>query len=121
MNDSYGITITIDRLRIYAYHGVNAQERTVGNWFEVSASLRYPAAEAVATDNLGATLDYAEALDVIVGQMKKPSKLLEHAAGRIRDALMQRWPEIKRGKISVAKLNPPVNHQVASLGVELSW
>ncbi|MCM1483082.1 MAG: dihydroneopterin aldolase [Muribaculaceae bacterium] len=115
------ITIDIDRLLIHAYHGVLRQEREVGNMFEVSVSLRYPAMEAVETDRLDATLNYAEAVEVIREVMAVPSQLLEHVAGRIRQALCMRFPLIKGGSVKVAKLNPPISAQLGSVSVTIFW
>lgn len=114
-------TISIERLLVYAHHGVMDQERTVGNWFEVSADLVYPAGEAAATDDLTLTLNYAEAIDEIRRIMAEPSKLLEHAAGRIRDGLCRRFPEIEGGRIKVSKLNPPCGVQVGAVAVTIEW
>lgn len=116
------VTISIDRLRIYARHGVMEQERLVGNMFEVSVSVDYPADTAVATDNIDATVNYAEAIDIIRRVMQQPSALIEHAAGRIRDALTSRWPLIEGGSVRLSKLTPPVGAQVAGgVSVTLRW
>lgn len=116
------VTIEINRLRIHSRHGVYAQERIVGNEFEVNVRLVYPAEDAVRTDNLEATLNYAEACDIIKHVMSEPSALLEHVCGRIRAALLERFPLISRGSIRVAKLNPPVEStRLESVAVELTW
>ncbi|MDE7032774.1 MAG: dihydroneopterin aldolase, partial [Muribaculaceae bacterium] len=52
-------TIEINRLKVYAYHGVGDQETKVGNDFEVSVHLEYPCDYAMKTDRLGFTLSYA--------------------------------------------------------------
>lgn len=116
------VTIEINRLCLRSRHGVMAQERIVGNDFEVSVSLVYPAADAVRTDRLDATLNYAEVCDVIKSIMDRPSALLEHVCGRLRDALIKRFPLISSGRIRVAKLNPPIEAtQLESVAVELAW
>lgn len=115
------IEIEIDRLRIYAYHGVMPQERQVGNEFEVTVRLSYPADRAVESDRLEGTLNYAEAIRVIEQVMAEPSELLEHVAGRIQKALTERFPAIAGGSIKVAKMNPPVGARIASVAVTLTW
>ena len=59
-------TIEINRLKVYAYHGVGDQETKVGNDFEVSVHLEYPCDYAMKTDRLGFTLSYADVLDVVI-------------------------------------------------------
>lgn len=116
------IIIDVDRLRLYCYHGVSQQERKVGNEFEVSVRLDYPAAEAVASDNLGATINYAEVCTEIKEVMSVPSALLEHVAGRIKKRLLERYPRISGGRVRVAKLAPPIpGVQLGSVAVELRW
>lgn len=116
------VTIEINRLRLRSCHGVMAQERIVGNDFEVSVRLVYPASDAVRTDRLESTLNYAEVCDVIKSVMARHSSLLEHVCGRLRDALTERFPLISSGRIRVAKLNPPIEAtQLESVAVELVW
>ena len=56
------MTITLDSLRFYAYHGVGAQERVVGNEFEVTVSVEIP---PVYTDDLSATVSYADIAAIV--------------------------------------------------------
>ncbi len=115
------ITTDIDRLKIYAHHGVLDQERRVGNMFEVSLRLCCDATDAVCSDNLEGTVNYAEVIQEVELQMNTPSQLLEHVAGRIRQALTARFPMIKSGTVKVTKITPPVSSQLASVSVSLSW
>lgn len=117
------VTIEVNRLRMHAFHGVDTQERVVGNDFEVSLSVCYPqAVEAVETDNLEATLNYAELIEIVRREMAVSSRLLEHVAGRIEDAVRQRYPGITAGKVRVAKLVPPVaGVQLGETAVVLVW
>lgn len=116
------VTISVEGLRLHAHHGVMEQERVVGNEFEVTVRLRYPALHAVETDSLDATINYAEVCDVIKEQMQQPSQLLEHVAGRIRKALLSRFPRIEDGHISITKLSPPITCvQLDGVSVCLDW
>lgn len=116
------IVIEINGLAIRAHHGVIEQERTVGNDFEVSLRLAYPASAAVESDHLESTLNYADVIGVVREVMAEPSALLEHVCGRLRKALMERFPLIEGGMVSVAKLTPPVaGVKLRSVAVELAW
>lgn len=114
-------SIILDRLRFYAFHGVEEQERRVGNIFTVSLRLDYPFEEAMATDRLTATLNYAEAYEVVKQEMAIPSRLLEHVAGRIRRSLLLRFPQISGGRIRVEKLRPPIPGCDGTAAVEIDW
>ena len=107
-------TISVNGLRLRAFHGVMEQERRVGNTFELSISLRYPSLEAIATDD-------GEVIETARREMSIPSALLEHAAGRVRDALCRRFPLIEGGSVTLAKLTPPLGVEIASAAVTIEW
>ena len=107
--------IEIEGLRLRANHGVFDRERLIGNIFEVSVSLSYPPAlKAVESDCVADTLSYADIVDIVKRVMAEPSALLEHVAGRIRQALVEAYPAIESGRISVAKLAPPLAAELSS-------
>lgn len=114
-------SISLNKMRFYAYHGVMEQERTTGNLFEVSVKLDYPFEKAMADDDLDGTLDYGKAYGIIRQEMEIPSNLLEHVAGRIKSALEKEFPGISGGLITVTKLRPPIPGTTASASVTVVW
>lgn len=113
-------TVEVNSLRIFARHGVFPQERAVGNEFEITVHLRYPFDPA--SDDLSDTASYAEIISIVREVSSTPVALLEHLAGRIRSALLSRWPLTSGGLVRVAKLRPPVaNSQLASAAVTIRW
>lgn len=113
------MTITLDSLRFYAFHGVGAQERVVGNDFEVTVSVDI---DPPCTDDLDATVSYADIAEIVKKEMAASSALIEHVAMRTRAALLRRFPAIKGGRITVAKLKPPVpGIELRSASVTLAW
>ena len=114
-------TIEISRLLLHGYHGVAGQERIVGNSFEISLSLRYPAQESLFTDDVTDTLNYAEVIEIVRTEMAIPSKLIEHVAGRIRNSLVEHFPKIEGGMVKVAKLCPPCGVQLAEVACVVEW
>ena len=75
--------IELEKMRFYAYHGVMPQETKEGNDFVVDLILTAPLEQAVKSDELDDTINYAAVYAVVKEQMDIPSKLIEHAAGRI--------------------------------------
>ncbi len=113
-------TIEVNSLRIFARHGVFAQEREVGNEYEITVHLRYPVDPD--SDDLSSTASYADIISVIKEVSAEPVALLEHLAGKIRSAMILRWPLTSGGLVRVAKLRPPVaNSQLQSAAVALRW
>lgn len=114
--------IEINKLRLYAYHGVLEQEHRVGNEFEVSVKLIYPFDTAMNNDNISGTLNYARVIDIIKNEMLIHSNLLEHVIKRIRTSLVTQYPQIKGGSITIAKLSPPIaNTQLDSVAITYKW
>ncbi len=113
--------IEINKLRLRAYHGVLEQERIVGNIFEVTVHLKYPMDKAMVTDNIITTINYVEVVDVIRNEMKQPSNLLESVAGRLKSAIIRRFPMVQGGRIKIAKLTPPIDCEVDSIAVNYKW
>ncbi len=112
-------TVFINRLRLYARHGVMEQERRVGAEFEVSLRVQYNISRAMETDDVADTLSYADLSDLVHREMAVPSRLLEHVAGRIAHAVIQAWPEAEAVDVTLTKLNPPMGADCAGAGVEL--
>ena len=51
--------------------------------------------------------------------MEIPSNLIEHAARRIFDALIENFPQILHLNLRLSKLNPPLGGDVKSVSVEI--
>lgn len=114
-------TITIDRLRLFARHGVSEQERRTGNRFEVTVTLRYDANAACTTDEIEEAINYADVIEIVKSEMARPSRLLEHVAARIAAALSNRFSPLEGGSVTVTKLCPPCGVELAGISFTLNW
>lgn len=112
--------IKLKDIRLFARHGVMQDEQTIGAWFRVSLSVSADVEKATFTDNLEDTLSYATMADIIKEEMEKPSKLLEHVAGRMARRVLIEMPDIKELTITVSKENPPIGMECESSSVELT-
>ena len=113
--------IFIDRLHVYAFHGVMEQERRVGADFVVSLRVHYNITQAMASDDVDDTLSYADLCQTVKEQMSQPSKLLEHVAGRICQAIVDRYPQTTAIDLTLTKLNPPMEADCEGAGVEVHF
>ena len=112
-------SIFIDNLRLYAHHGVMEQEQRVGAWFILHVRVHYYIMKAMESDNISDAISYAELVDVVKEEMAKPSRLLEHVAGRIADAIFERFPQAKAVSLKLIKENPPMGVDCSGAGVEM--
>lgn len=116
LKDSY---IYIRNLRFHAYHGVEAQERLTGNDYELDLRIQVDLSDAMVSDDVTDTVNYAEVYCLAKREMKKPSNLVEHVAYRIGKVLMERWPNVRSINVRLTKLNPPMGADCNGAGVEL--
>lgn len=113
------ITIALNAMKFYAYHGVLPQETEVGNYFVVDVTYTCPSEKACLSDDLNDTINYADVYNLVKSEMECPSKLLEHIAGRISIALISTFPQVTSLKITVSKMNPPLGGEVQSASVTI--
>ena len=113
--------IYLRNLRLYAYHGVMPQERVVGGEYVVNLDVSAHVAEAIKSDQVDDTIDYAEMRNIVVREMAIPSQLLEHVAGRIAKALFDAFTKIEEVEIDICKVTPPFGGDCDGAGVKLQW
>lgn len=114
-------TVYIDQIRVRAFHGVLPQERTVGADFTVSVEIWAPLADAVVSDKVEDTVNYAIVSDIILQEMAVPSALLEHVAGRIAKKLFQVFPIVEKARVDIRKVNPPMGIDSDGAGVRICF
>lgn len=112
-------SIFINDMLFYAFHGVLPQERRVGGEYSVSLTLHTDISEAMQTDCVADTVNYAEVYSIVRQEMDIPSQLLEHVAGRIGRRLLGTFPTVDALELSLTKLNPPMGADCKGAGVRL--
>lgn len=110
-------TICLNNIKIFANHGVFEVEQKVGQWYLVNLEIDVDFSEAALNDDLTGTVDYSVLNQIIRDEMAIPSKLIEHVANRIATKILDTFPDIEEGTLSVAKLNPPVKGEMESVEV----
>ena len=111
--------IALRDLRFYSRIGVGPQEREVGNEFSVDVEVEYDAGRFV-SERLETTISYADIYDIVASEMapEKEWLLLESVAVAIAGQILERWDEVERGKIRIAKLAVPLKGIHGSASVE---
>lgn len=112
-------TVAIEGMDFYAYHGCFKEETLIGTNFKVDIYLTVDTALAEAQDDMNGTVNYVEVYNRVKQQVMIPSKLIEHVATRIRDAVLADFPQVQRVKVKVAKLNPPIGEKIREVNVTL--
>lgn len=113
--------IILSDVRFHAFHGVTAQERQVGGDFRVTLRVGYPLSTAMQTDEVDDTLNYAVLYVLVAEEMGRPSKLLEHVAGRIAQAIGEAFPQVTSIDLTVTKVNPPMGADTEGASIEVHF
>lgn len=106
-------------MAFHAFHGVLEEERIIGGTFLVDISYTIET-NAIETDCLEDTLSYADLYALVKKEMTQPSRLIEHVAGRTLRAIKNKYPQIQHVTVKIAKLNPPLNGEVAKATVTIT-
>jgi dihydroneopterin aldolase len=111
------VTISIDKLRMFAHHGIHAEERLAGAEFEVDLQAEYPANEMI--NALDQTIDYTRVLDIVKEEMLIPRPLLETVGMSIAERVKDEFKTVQRINITIRKINPPVVNFRGQLSVSI--
>ncbi|HQV98708.1 MAG TPA: dihydroneopterin aldolase [Bacteroidia bacterium] len=109
--------IKVGPIRMYGYHGCLPEEEKIGGYYDVNVELETDFSGAEKTDNLKQTVDYCDVYNIIIREMKIRSKLIEHVAARMADALKKEIKGIEQLSLELTKIAPPMNGDVAMVSV----
>lgn len=109
--------IRLHNVRVYASHGCLKEETIIGSDYLVQLEVKADLQKAAATDDLNDTVDYVHLNRIIKEEMAVPSKLLEVVAKKINSRILEELPMVSYTKVCVAKINPPIGGDVASVEV----
>ena len=113
------VGVEIRGLSIFTQHGVTEAEREIGQRLEIDVSVGVPDCDAVLTDRLEDTVDYAEACDVVVlAATERSYRTLERLCHVIADRLMERFA-CESVRVRAAKPEPPLPLAVEQVAVEV--
>ncbi len=119
---AHPLTIALNNVRFRAYHGLYPEERQKGNDFVVNLSVMYEPDVKLVT-SLEQTIDYGQLFRIIDETMQKPVDLLETLVQSIAARIHKEFPAVLSARVSVEKLNPPIDGFSGSSTVtcEASW
>jgi dihydroneopterin aldolase len=111
--------ITIEGMRLYAYHGCLEEEGKIGAEYVVDVYMQTDFMEAAIKDDLNLTIDYCTVFNICREEMAIRSKLIEHVCKRIYDKLKLTFPQLVYTKVVVNKLLPPMHGPVDKVSVAI--
>ena len=100
--------ILLQGMQFYGYHGVNPEERVLGQRYVVDLTADLDLSPAGKTDRLEDTVSYSHIYRTVRTVMEgEPRNLLESAAEAIADRVLAEFP-VNAVSVTVKKPNPPV-------------
>ena len=111
--------IKLENIKIHAFHGVLPEEKILGTYYILNLTIKADIWKAAETDDLKDTINYAEINNIIHEEMKIPSELLEHVAGRMIEKVSKKFPQITSIKIKITKTKPPMQGEMDGVSIIL--
>lgn len=112
--------IELTGLEFFGYHGCLPEERQQGQKFFVDIKLYLNLKKAGSSDNLTATVNYAEVYDDIKKIVEgDPYNLIEAVAERIATVILAKYTAVKKLKVTVHKPSAPIAGKFKDAAVSL--
>lgn len=113
--------IIIKDLELFAYHGVNPEEKEAGQKFIISLVCETDLSLPSQTDNIADTVSYAKIIKLVKRVFcERKYDLIERAAGAVRDAVLREYPEIAKVTVLLKKPDAPIDAKFDYVAVEIS-
>lgn len=113
--------ITIDKLEIFANHGVYPEENVLGQKFIISVVLYTSTRKAGVTDELSFSVNYGEVSHFIRKYMTEHTwKLLECAAEHLAQAILLEYPLVKKLDLEIQKPWAPLGLPLNTVSVKIT-
>jgi dihydroneopterin aldolase len=115
------ITVALQGIKFFAYHGFYPEEQILGNHFILDVSVVFPQQHHFSSDEINRTVNYEELFQMVAAEMKTPRKLLETVVQSIVDQAKTAYPFAETIQASIKKLNPPLPGIVACSFIEIIY
>lgn len=112
--------ISLEGVRIFAYHGYYPEEQIVGTPFSVDVFTEM-VSSGDELDDLALTVNYGRLFEIVSEEMKITRKLLEKVAHSILSRIREEFPALTIIRVSISKLSLPVKGDVRNAKVELIY
>lgn len=114
-------TIMMKGLKLFAYHGVNPEEKRDGQNFILDLELKADLSKARQTDDLNDTVNYAAVRKTVQRVFTAEScDLIERAAQVVCDAVLREHEKVREVAVTLKKPEAPMNAVFDYVAVKVS-
>ena len=113
------IKLSLTNLQFYSYHGVKAEEQSLGGRYQVDADIWYNPMSAVISDDVSKAVNYEEIVFSINELVSGDSyNLIETLCFEIAQEILEKFPLIEKVTVRLRKLSVPLKHIIDHVEVE---
>lgn len=112
--------ILIRNLKVFAYHGVNPEEKVHGQTFILDIDAFVDISVPCKTDRVDDTVSYADIIEETIRIFTaRKDDLVERAAERVSEGLFEKFERIRSLRILLKKPDAPIDADFEYVGVEI--
>ena len=112
--------IIIKDLKLYAYHGVNPEEKIQGQNFILDIVCKMDLTKPCHTDNVNDTVSYAQIIKVVKKVfIAEKYDLIEKAAQVVADAIFESFEQIEKIELTLKKPEAPMKADFGYVAIEI--
>lgn len=113
--------IIIKDLKLFAYHGVNPEEKSDGQTFYLDITANVDLKKAGESDNLEDTVSYAKILKTARAVFTAEKyDLIEKAAEVVANAVLEGYSQVEAVTVLVKKPEAPIKAEFGYVAVEIT-
>ncbi|POR42223.1 dihydroneopterin aldolase [Methylobacterium sp. V23] len=112
--------ILVDRIAVFAFHGLLPEEARLGQRFYVSLDVRLDLGAAGRSDDVAHTVSYADLTEIVTRiATQRRFALIEALAEAIAGEILHRHPPITEIRVRVDKPSAPVPAVIDGVAIEI--
>jgi dihydroneopterin aldolase len=110
--------VHLHEVLLFANHGIYQDEKIAGNNFEVNLDVKFNEKKSK-FDSIKDTVNYEVLNEIVKDCMKVTTPLLEKVCLAIIKKTIDQYPFAKEIKVSIFKLQPPIDNFEGKVGVSM--
>ena len=113
--------ILVQRIAVFAYHGLLAEEARIGQRFYISLDCSLDLSAAGVSDDVARTVSYADLTEIVVEiATQRRFALIEALAEAIAESCLARFPRLHAITVRVDKPSAPVPAVIDGVSIEIT-
>ena len=112
--------VALQNVHFFAYHGFYPIEQVLGSEFILDIEIEFEVFNN-GSDDLAQTVNYGRLYEIASVEMKNTRKLIEAVAHAILEQIRHEFLAVKRIRVVIRKMHPPVKGEVGNSLVELKF